>query len=135
MSLNGGIAIIDHYSPNKEPMKWETEVNRLVKKWYGEERRAGNSTFSQPKESYEEVVSNSKFDLEVKYLPKYEHTWTVESIIGNLYSTSYGSRRFLGDNHAALFERELEDVLLSLDSCGVFKEEIQLSVIFAIKKK
>ncbi|AWB43886.1 class I SAM-dependent methyltransferase [Paenibacillus sp. CAA11] len=130
----GGVAIIDGYFPQQEPLPWQNEVQRIVTKWYGPKRKAGNTTYEHPKVGHQEIVARSRFDLEVHRLPVYEHLWNIESIIGNLYSTSFGSRRFLGD-HASLFEDELKDALLSIDNSGIFSEEIQLSVIFAIKKE
>lgn len=32
-----------------------------------------------------------KQNLEIQKIPTYEQMWTLESIIGNIYSTSYGA--------------------------------------------
>lgn len=133
IQLDGGVAIIDHYAPHKEPLPWQAELQKIIKLWYGEERRAGNTTYSHPQISHEEIVAQSRFELEVHRLPTYEQQWTIQSIIGNLYSTSYGSRRFLGDR-AASFEQELEKALLRIDNSGFFTEEIDLSIILAMKR-
>ena len=132
ISDQGGIAIIDNYSPNNELLTWQEKVNQVVREWYGKERRAGDSTYSHPKLSHQEVVLNSKFNLEVHRLPTHEQVWSVESIIGNIYSTSYGAKRFLGDN-IKLFERHLTEELLAINEAGVFKEEVNLTVILALK--
>ncbi|MGM9968554.1 MAG: class I SAM-dependent methyltransferase, partial [Rummeliibacillus sp.] len=95
-------------------------------------RRAGNTTYSHPTISHQEVIEKSPFDLEVYQMPTYEQIWTVDSIIGNLYSTSYGSKLFLGE-HVQLFEDHLREELLSLNDTGVFKEKIETSVKLAIK--
>ena len=42
----GGIAIIDNYSPNDVLLPWQEKVQEVVKHWYGNERRAGNITYS-----------------------------------------------------------------------------------------
>lgn len=39
-----------------------------------------------------------KQNLEIQKIPTYEQMWTLESIIGTIYSTSYGAIRFLRDN-------------------------------------
>ncbi|MFB5760157.1 class I SAM-dependent methyltransferase [Paenibacillus medicaginis] len=130
---NGGVAIIDSYTPDrKEPTDWQIAVEKVVKKWYGPERRAGNSTYTHPTVSHEDIVAASLFEAEVHRLPVYEHSWTIESIIGNLYSTSHGARRFLGDQ-TALFEKELEKALLNLDSSGIFRAEMHTSITLAVK--
>ena len=128
----GGVAIIDSFTPDQKPLPWQNEVNRLVRKWYGEDRKAGNSTYSHPLKGHADIVADSKFQPEVHELPVYEHEWTTESILGNLYSTSYGSRRFLGDQ-APAFEQELEETLAALSSSGRFIERIHTTVILGLK--
>ncbi|WP_214483759.1 class I SAM-dependent methyltransferase [Bacillus sp. SM2101] len=130
----GGVAIIDNYAPHKKLTVWQEQLDEVKAYWYGKERRAGNVTYSHPKESHEEVIANSKFKLENHLLPTYEIHWTVESILGNLYSTSYGSKRFLGNNVEA-FERDLKKALLEVDESGIYKEKIELSVKLGIKSK
>ncbi|MBU7595683.1 class I SAM-dependent methyltransferase [Metabacillus halosaccharovorans] len=132
VSDEGGIAIIDNFSPNKELLHWQKKVNEIVKQWYGNERRAGNSTYSHPTISHQEIVAKSKFNLESYQIPTYEQLWSIDSIIGNLYSTSYGSKRFLGDNVNS-FEQHLKEELLSIEKTGVFKEQINTKVILALK--
>lgn len=130
---NGGIAIIDNYSEKQEPLLWQQKVNEVVKRWLGDERRAGNSTFIPPKERYEDTVAKSGFkNVENHIFPAYTHVWTVETIIGYLYSTSFASKRFFGDN-AVQFEYELKSALLDIDSTGVFTEEFRVQVITAFK--
>ncbi|SFM67718.1 Methyltransferase domain-containing protein [Psychrobacillus psychrodurans] len=128
----GGIAIIDNYSPNEVLLPWQQTVQEVVKQWYGNERRAGNITYSHPTVSHEEIISRSKFELEIHQLPSYEQIWTLDSIIGNHYSTSFGAKRFLGEK-VDLFEEHLKDELLTIDNNGVFKEQINTSVKLALK--
>jgi ubiquinone/menaquinone biosynthesis C-methylase UbiE len=132
ISYGGGVAIIDNYSPNKELLPWQKKVNEVVRQWYGNDRRAGNTTYSHPTVSYQEIIVSSKFDLEMHQISAYEQVWTFDSIIGNLYSTSYGTKRFLGEN-VNLFEKHLKEELLALDNSGVFREQITLSIELAIK--
>ncbi|MGG3915391.1 class I SAM-dependent methyltransferase [Rossellomorea vietnamensis] len=123
----GGVAIIDNYEPHKTLLPWQVKFNELVHKWYGNERKAGNSTYTHPVTPHEDIISQSKFNLEKHTLPTYEITWTIESLLGNLYSTSYGSKRFLGSD-VPLFEREVREAMLEMSESGVFKEESRLAV-------
>ena len=50
------------------------------------------------------------------------HEWTTESIIGHVYSTSYGSKAQLGDR-AAAFEAELTAALMAAEPSGRFRQE------------
>lgn len=108
------------------------ETQRSSKHWYGDERKAGKTIYNHPKVSHQEIISSSKFNLEIHQMPSYEKVWTMDSIIGNHYSTSYGAKRFLGDN-VNLFESHLKEELLSIDNSGMFKEKINISVNLALK--
>lgn len=132
ISDGGGIAIIDNYSPTKVLLPWQEKLNEVVRHWYGIERKAGNTTYHHPKVSHQEIILNSKFDLENHQIPSYEKVWTVESIIGNHYSTSYGAKKFLGEQVHS-FERHLKEELYSINTNGLFKEEISTSVNLALK--
>lgn len=129
----GGVAIIDTSSPDQTPAPWQEEVNRVVRKWYGEQRRAGNGAFVKPSKRYEDIVAGSPFKLELHQLPAYEYHWDCESILGNLYSTSYAAKRFL-EEQAAPFERDLEEALVKLDPSGRYTEKINTNIILAIKE-
>lgn len=130
----GGVAIIDNFTPNSVLLEWQKKVKDVVNQWYGNERRAGNTTFTHPEITHQEIIANSKFVLEVHQIPPYEQYWTIDSIIGNHYSTSYGSKRFLGEN-VDLFEEHLKEELLAIDPTGVFTEQINTSVKLALKER
>lgn len=134
VACDGGIAIIDTYSSNKELLPWQKKVDEVVKRWYGNERRAGNTTYAHPTISHQTIISNSNFDLEIHEMPTYEQIWTVDAIIGNIYSTSYGTKRFLGENVWS-FEEHIKEKLLALDDTGVYKEQLNVSVKLAVKRK
>ena len=52
------------------------------------------------------------------------HVWTVESIVGNMYSTSRCSKKVLGDD-AKGFEADLTEALLAHDASGHFRENLR----------
>ncbi len=133
VNQGGGVAVIDDYNPEKQLASWQKKLNEIITHWYGEERRAGNTTYSHPVKSHEEVIRQSPFTLEIYRFPTFEREWTIDSILGNLYSTSYGLRRFLGD-HVESFERAVRETLLTIHEDGVFKEEVDLSVKFGMKE-
>ena len=132
LNIGGGIAIIDNFEPDKKQAEWQERMNEVIEKWYGSKRRAGNTTFTHPMSRHEDVISNSRFKLEMHEFPSYEISWTIESILGNLYSTSFGSKRFLGDRLKE-FESELKAALLEINKTGEFKEKMNLSIKMAIK--
>ena len=132
-SIGGGIAIIDPCSKKNVRSLWQNKVDEVIKHWYGSERRAGNTIYQSPSENYEQLIERSKFKLDKVELPPYEQRWSIDSIIGNIYSTSYGAKHFLGDN-VHLFEEHLKKELLAIEPTNIFKENIHLSVILALKQ-
>lgn len=130
---NAGIAIIDTFSVNEEAMLWKLKVDEVVRRWLGNDRIAGNSTYTHPKVKHETVVTHSSFkNVKRHIVPSYSYEWTIESIIGNLYSTSYAAKRLFKDQFRS-FEDELESELLTVDSSGKYTEELSVSVITASK--
>ncbi|WP_370294550.1 hypothetical protein [Rossellomorea marisflavi] len=104
-------------------------LDTIIRKWYGQERRAGDSTYTHPVERHETIIRRSCFTYEEITLPPYTIHWTIESILGNLYSTSYGAKRFLGDNIIP-FEQEVK---LALEGLAPFTEPATLSMKIARK--
>lgn len=106
----------------------------MVRRWLGEERRAGNSTYSHPSLRHEAVVAASPFvRVERHQSPAYEISRSVEAVIGYLYSTSYASRRLFGDN-AGRFEADLRQTLLAIEPDGRFTQRLAVAVVAAWKR-
>jgi len=132
LTAGGGVAIIGEPSFWNPTESWQERVVEVIKRWLGDERRAGKKTFETPKARHEEVVARSRFERREQHELSYERAWTVESIKGYLYSSSFASRQLLGDRVGG-FEQDLERTLLGLDPRGEFQETARLSVILAIK--
>ena len=132
LTHGGGVAVIGEPSFWNPTEVWQERVVAVIKRWLGDERRAGNRTFETPKARHEEVVARARFERSEQHTLSYERSWTLESIKGYLYSSSFASRQLLGDRVEG-FERELERTLLELNPSGEFRETARLSVILAIK--
>lgn len=75
---------------------WKRAVRAVVQSFLGEERRAGNGTFSHHNRPYSEILAESAFsDVEEVIVP-IRRTWTSETILGYLYSTSFAARPLFG---------------------------------------
>jgi hypothetical protein len=60
--------------------------------------------------------------------------WTVDSIIGNLYSMSFCTRKVLGER-AEAFERDLRSAILAVEPSGIFRgKEYQFFAVMAFKR-
>jgi hypothetical protein len=80
--------------------------------------------------SHSEILARSWFGDVHRRVYEFTRTWTVERIIGYLYSTSVPLRRLLGDGRVA-FEEAVTDALLAIDPSGRFSEPVALEVLTA----
>jgi ubiquinone/menaquinone biosynthesis C-methylase UbiE len=133
LTAGGGVAIIGEPSFWNPTEPWQERVVEVIKRRLGDERRAGTKTFETPKARHEEVVARSRFERREQHTLSYNRAWTLESIKGYLYSTSFASRRLFGDR-VEEFESELERTLLDLNPSGEFRETARLTVILAFKE-
>jgi ubiquinone/menaquinone biosynthesis C-methylase UbiE len=131
---NGGIAIISVKSFWTGEEEWQLAVKKVIQKYLGVERRAGEGTFQESVEPLENVISRSAFCVIESKEVMIIQTWNVESIIGFLFSTSFASPRYFG-NRIQDFRKDIKETLLSLDPTGVFNEEAHFNIILASRLK
>ena len=82
---------------------------------------------------HEEILARSPFPHVHRRIYESARPWTVEQVIGYLYSTSLPLGRLLGNRRSA-FEHALTDVLLAIDPDGRFTEPVTLEVLTATKR-
>lgn len=132
----GGVAIIGDSSLWTKANEWQELIKQIVQKYLGDERLAGNSTFTkatdQSTATHESVIEKSPFqDLRsIRY--GYKLKWDIPHIIGYLYSTSFCSPSLIG-NKKEQFEVDLTKTLLQYNSKGMFIEDIELYALLAWK--
>lgn len=130
---DGGVVILGDKSIWTGKEKWQQAVKKVVQKYLGKERRAGEKTFKQSDESWEDLIARSSFKFIKVYDMPIVRKWNIESIIGWLLSSSFASPDYFG-NKLDLFKKDVEKALLTIDSKGVFKETTNWSIIMASKK-
>jgi len=112
---------------------WHGLVCDVIQKWLGPKRRAGTGIYDDVLDPHELVLINAGYTLdEIKY--QHNHTWTLDELIGNLYSTSFASPVVLGDNKNA-FESNLRETLLNYHSSGTYQEEMTFYALLAYPDK
>jgi len=129
----GGVVIVSEKSLWKSERNCEEVTKKVIKKWLGERRRAGSSFYAHPQDHHEVVIDRSPFKSVETFRLRYEHTWSVEQVIGYCYSTSYCSVKLLGDNKKA-FEDDLRTALIEFEPSGVFVEQVELETFLLYKK-
>ena len=134
ISNDGGIVIAWNTSIwTHRQYEWLMTVRELIRKYLGEERRAGSGTYNVAPIKHEIFVTGSSFTK----VETWKHHWmrfvTLDELIGNLYSTSMANPAVLGDKKEA-FESELREALARLESPDGFKSEGDAETILAWKR-
>lgn len=109
---------------------WQEIVRETIKRWLGEKRRAGSGTYQVDK-VHEDFLVPAGFRLETKdYVV--EHTWSLDSLVGYLYSTSFANIDVLGDRREG-FEADLRSRLLEHSPDGVFPERLEFYLMIGYR--
>jgi ubiquinone/menaquinone biosynthesis C-methylase UbiE len=134
VDVEGGVVIVKNPTLWYKPNAWQEIVLRIVKKYLGEERRAGDGKYVKHGKSFEDSLLSSPFNNVEKHSFPFQRTWRIEGITGYLYSTSFCSPRLLGEDRRA-FERDLGGALLDFNPNGAFVENNETTALFARRNK
>jgi len=121
----GGIAVVGEGAPIPPPpmTRWRAAITAVLKTYLGDRplpwESPGPPLLAERHESY---IARSRFKDLASYQESFDVEWTIESMLGNLYSTSFCSRRVLGDRVDA-FERDLRAAILAVEPVGILKGE------------
>lgn len=135
LELGGGVVLVHNPSSGwrSHKEKWKVVRKRVVQKYLGKRRRAGNSFYNEKDERWEDLLDTSPFDGYDEWNYTYPLSWTVDEAIGYLYSTSFASRRLFGKKLPD-FEKGLKQALLKVEPSGIFREQVRLQALLARKK-
>ncbi len=111
---------------------WREARKKVVKKYFGEKRRAGSGFYQEPGERFETLLVQSPFRNCEEWTYKYTRSMTLDETVNEIYSASYVSREELGDKLSD-FERDMREVLLQIEPSGSFVEHITLQALIARK--
>ncbi|MER6946023.1 class I SAM-dependent methyltransferase [Nonomuraea sp. NPDC000554] len=125
----GGVVIASDGCLARPITPWQHAIEEVQHRFLGPLPQASAGTLVEP---HETVLAHSPFPDVARVVYEFERSWTVDRIIGYLYSTSLPLRRLLGDRRPT-FEREITDALLAADPSGHFVEPVSLHVLIARK--
>jgi ubiquinone/menaquinone biosynthesis C-methylase UbiE len=114
----GGTFVVLGGTSNFEPaLPWHRAVTDVVRKWTGLENAPYVSTnfIAETVKQCEDQMNDRGFENVASHRFPVRHTWTKESIVGYLFSTSFCSRRALGDN-ADAFAADMAESLSRIGS-------------------
>ncbi len=96
---------------------WKDIVRETIKGFLGKKRRAGSGTFAHHNRPYDEVIAESKWSrIEIRDVPVHR-TWSIDSVLGYLYSTSFSSQDLYGDRLHE-FDEQLRSQLANFEREG-----------------
>lgn len=127
LTPGGGIALAGMGTIWGAPEPWAQAVTATVRRWLGDERRAGSgvhrTTQASEHRPFPEILADAGFAGVETGEYRYTHQWSLDRIIGYLYSTSYCRPDLLGERRPD-FEADLRQTLLALNADGQFAQEI-----------
>ena len=124
ISDRGGIAIVGRGLPLPLPpmTPWRAAVAGVIRSYVGDRPLPWDHQPPPPDQLHHAFIRRSRFTGLVKYQEEFDVEWTVQSLIGNLYSMSFCNRDRLGER-APAFERDLENAILEVEPSGVLRGE------------
>jgi len=126
---NGSLAVLSPSGLHSGSTPWELAIREALKRHLGSERRAGGGVYCEG-ERHEQALKRTRFkNMEIVNIPVCER-WSIDQIVGFLYSTSYASKAVLGDR-AAAFEQDVRRSLRRLLPEGQAEKLVEYTVILA----
>jgi SAM-dependent methyltransferase len=123
---HGCVALLWGGSPGPGDEPWERAFNATTERWRDalgvRDRVPEGWEQAIERDPHAEVLRRAGLSYEGSFDFPVVETWTVESLIGFVYSTSFLNRIVLGE-HAGAFERDLRERLLSCCSDGAFTQD------------
>jgi hypothetical protein len=101
---------------------WKAAVRTVIQDFLGAQRRAGNSTFQHHDRPYSDIMRESPFDKVEEFTVPVTRTWTADSILGYLYSTSFAAPQLFGDRLDE-FDRTVRTMLAEFSDSDTFLED------------
>ncbi|MFC2069662.1 class I SAM-dependent methyltransferase [Chloroflexota bacterium] len=131
----GGLAILLDVGPESDSSSapWQSIISDTVISWLGDIRKAGTKgTYVHPQKRFESYLSESQFHNLESVEFETDRLWTIDQIVGYLYSTSSASIPVLGDKKES-FEEDLRNRLSMYKPNGLFDEKTITRVIMVWK--
>lgn len=132
VDAEGGLVIANDSCLVRPTTSWQQAIEDFQHRFLPPDWQAHSPNLANALEPHEDVLARSPFRYVYRRVYEFTRSWTIEQIIGYLYSTSLPLRRLLGDRRAA-FEQEVTDALLAIDPRGQFTEPVALEVLTATK--
>jgi ubiquinone/menaquinone biosynthesis C-methylase UbiE len=136
VDADGGVAVLGRGVPLPLPpmTPWRAALSRVLRDYVGDIPLPWDHVPPPPEELHQGYLRRSRFVDLIEHSELFDVEWTVDSIIGNLYSMSFCNRKVLGER-AEAFERDIRSAILAVEPSGIFRGEAhQFFALMAIKR-
>jgi ubiquinone/menaquinone biosynthesis C-methylase UbiE len=136
VEVGGGVAIVGRAVPLPPPpmTPWRAAAVRVVRQYVGDLPVPWDHQPPPPDELHQGYLRRSRFTGVIEHNEQFDFEWTVDSIIGNLYSMSFCTRRILGDRTQA-FERDVRAAILAVEPSGILRgERVEFFAVMGFKR-
>jgi ubiquinone/menaquinone biosynthesis C-methylase UbiE len=125
VEFDGGVAIVGRGTPLPLPpmTPWRSAVVPVLREYLGNVVLPWDHGPIPAEDLHQAVLRQSRFTDLREHSELFEVEWTLEAMIGNLYSMSFCNRDRLGER-AAPFERDLRSAVLAVEPSGVLRGEV-----------
>jgi len=130
----GGVAILGNPGgvwEGAEP--WERVTRAVIGRWLGPRRRTRTGHFAAAERAEHVALARSPFVEAEAGEQRWSRPVDIDTITGELFSTSFASRALLGDR-ADAFAKDLRRSLLALDPAGQFVQHLRTEYLVAHKR-
>jgi SAM-dependent methyltransferase len=122
------LAIINSNSLWNGSTHWQELAVGVIRRWIGDERARIRVPDGAPAARHQEVMEQAGYGEVAEYDFPTPHTWTLDEVVGYVYSTSVAARRVLGDA-VEPFEADLRRTLLGYEPSGRYPEVVHFDYI------
>ncbi|MDH3681034.1 MAG: class I SAM-dependent methyltransferase [Acidimicrobiia bacterium] len=127
LARGGAVALLWGGTPWRGERRWQRALSDCLERW---EREVGALDRVPPgweqamdEDPHEQVLRRAGLAYEGSFGFSVVERWSIESLIGFVYSTSFLNRAALGDG-ADAFERDLRGQLLACRPDGIFEQQL-----------
>jgi SAM-dependent methyltransferase len=112
---------------------WEHVAQQVLERWLGPWRSTRTGIMPNGDGAEKVSIAQSQFvDIELGEY-RWQRSVDIDTIVGEIYSTSFGSKAVLGEK-ADAFAADLRQSLLHLEPSGQFTELVRTEYIFGFKR-
>lgn len=109
---------------------WQQAIQDIQRSFLPTHHKLVPPSTIDDRQTHEQTLASSPFSQVNRQVYEFLRPWTIERVIGYLYSTSLPLRQLLGDRQSA-FEEAISTTLLAIDPSGHFTESVTLEVLIA----